>query len=80
MGTKKNHLNETVPLSTQNICLNCGVRKCLEFYAQKFRLSKPVASHRKANEFVNLKVVKELRVVFGMGTSPVLRTNLEIFL
>ena len=27
VGTQKNRLNETVLLSTQNICLNCWVRK-----------------------------------------------------
>ena len=36
MGTQKNRLNETVLLSTQNICLSGQVRKYLQFYAQKF--------------------------------------------
>ena len=40
MGTQKNRLNETVLLSTQTICLNCWVRKYLQFYSQKFCLSK----------------------------------------
>ena len=42
VGTQKNLLNETVLLSTQNICLNFCVRKYLHFYAEKFCLSKPV--------------------------------------
>ena len=42
MGTKKNCLNETVPLSTQNKCLKLGVRKYLQFYAKKVCLSKPM--------------------------------------
>ena len=42
VGTQKNHLNETVLLSTQNICLKIWVRKYLQFYAEKFCLSKPM--------------------------------------
>ena len=42
VGTQKNHLNETVLLSTQNISFNWWVRKYLQFYTQKFCLSKPV--------------------------------------
>ena len=42
VGTQKNRLNETVLLSTQNIYLNWWVRKLLQFYAQKFCLSKPM--------------------------------------
>ena len=42
MGTQKNRLNETVLLSTQNICFKLWVRKYLQFYAEKFCLSKPV--------------------------------------
>ena len=42
MGTQKNRLNETVLLSTQNMCLNSWVRKYLQFYAQQFCLSKPM--------------------------------------
>ena len=38
VGTQKNRLNETVLLSTPKI----WVRKYLQFYAQKFCLSKPV--------------------------------------
>ena len=41
MGTQKNRLNETVLLSTQNICSSWWIRKYLNFYAQKFCLSKP---------------------------------------
>ena len=41
MGTQKNRLNETVLLSTQNICEKLRVRKCLQFYAEKMCLSKP---------------------------------------
>ena len=32
VGTQKNRLNETVLLSTLNICLNCWVRKYSQFY------------------------------------------------
>ena len=39
MGTQKNRLNETVLLSTQNICLKLWVRKYLQFYAEFFCLS-----------------------------------------
>ena len=39
MGTQKNHLNETVLLSTQNICSNLWVRKKSKFYAIKMSLS-----------------------------------------
>ena len=35
MVTQKNHLDETVLLSTQNICLNWWVRKWAQFYAKK---------------------------------------------
>ena len=42
MGTQKNRLNEKVLLSTQNKCLKLGVRKYLQFYAEKFCLSKPM--------------------------------------
>ena len=45
VGTQKNHLNETVEtvlLSTQDICLNGGVRIYLQFYAQKLCFSKPM--------------------------------------
>ena len=42
MGTQKNRLNETVLLSTQNMCLNWWVRKYLQFNAQQFCLSKPM--------------------------------------
>ena len=42
VDTQKNRFNETVLLSTQNICLNWWVRKYLQFYAQKLCLSKPV--------------------------------------
>ena len=42
VGTQKNRLNETVLLSTQNICKNWWVRKHLQFYAKNFCLSKPV--------------------------------------
>ena len=42
MGTQKNRLNETVLLSTQNMCLKLRVRKYLQFHAEKFCLSKPV--------------------------------------
>ena len=42
MGTQKNHLNETVLLSTQNICKKIWVRKYLLFYAENVCLSKPM--------------------------------------
>ena len=43
MGTQKNRLNETILLSTQNICYNVLVRKYSDFYAEHFCLSKPVS-------------------------------------
>ena len=45
MGTQKNRLNETVLLSTQNICQIWWVRKYLHFYTQKLCLSKPMPHH-----------------------------------
>ena len=42
VGTQKNCPNETVLLSTQNICSKWWIRKYLQFYAQKFCLSKPM--------------------------------------
>ena len=42
MGAQKNRLNETVLLSTQNICEKLWVRKYLQFHADNFCLSKPV--------------------------------------
>ena len=42
VGTQKNHLNEMVLLSTQNIYLDCWVRKQLQFYSQKFCLTGPM--------------------------------------
>ena len=42
VGTQKNRLNETVLLSTQNICSNWWIRKYLKFYSQNFCLSKPM--------------------------------------
>ena len=39
VGTQKNRLNETVLLITQNKCLNCWVRKYLQYYSQNFGLS-----------------------------------------
>ena len=41
-GTQKNRLNKRVLLSTQNICLDCWVRKLLHFYAQKLCLTGPM--------------------------------------
>ena len=40
MGTQNNRLNETVLLSTQNICYKVLVRKYSDFYAEYFCLSK----------------------------------------
>ena len=34
MCTQKNRLNETVLLSTKNICLNLSIRKYLQYYAK----------------------------------------------
>ena len=41
----KSRLNDTVLLSTQNICLKWSVRQYLQFYAEKFCLSKPLYIH-----------------------------------
>ena len=35
VGTQKNHLNETVLLSTQNICLNDGYENICNFKIKK---------------------------------------------
>ena len=43
VGTQKNRLNETVLLSTQNICSKLWIKKYLQFYAENFCLSKPVS-------------------------------------
>ena len=54
MGTQKNHLNETVLLSTQNICYKSWVGKYLQCYAEFFGLSKPVSVQLvQASNFVN---------------------------
>ena len=45
VGTEKNRLNETVLLSTQNICLNRWVRKYLQFYAEFVYLNLWVPLH-----------------------------------
>ena len=42
MGTQKNSRNETVLLGTQNMCLKLLIRKYLQFYTDKFCLSKPL--------------------------------------
>ena len=42
VSTQKNCLNEAVLLSTQNLCLNCRVRKYLQFYAKCFSLTGPM--------------------------------------
>ena len=42
MGTQKNRLDETVLLSTQNICPKIWVRIYLQFYAVNFCLPKPM--------------------------------------
>ena len=44
VDTQKNRLNETVLLSTKNICLNRWIRKYLQFYPQKFCLSMPMCN------------------------------------
>ena len=49
MGTQKNRLNETVPLSTQNACSNRWVRKQLKVYANKISLSGSMNSYTKHN-------------------------------
>ena len=45
VGTQKNRLNETVLLSTQNICSDCWVRKYLEFYAKNVDLTEPLKGY-----------------------------------
>ena len=55
MGTQKNRLNETVLLSTHNI----WIRKYSKFYAQKFCLSKPLAS---TGDFVTYCIHKQQRL------------------
>ena len=55
MGTQKNRLNETVLLSTRNICQKLWVRKCLQFNGDIFCLSKPmrVSRRQKVNHYEN---------------------------
>ena len=45
MGTQKKRLNETLLLSTQNINLDCWVRKTIQFYAQNFCLTGPMVTN-----------------------------------
>ena len=52
MGTQKNRLNETVLLSTQNICSIRCIRKYLQFYAQKFCLSKPMDERKQLTKIL----------------------------
>ena len=56
MGAQKNRLNETVLLSTQNICLKLEVRKYLQFSAENVCLSKPVEKVPLTREFSPLIV------------------------
>ena len=42
VGSQKNHLNEIILLSTQNICLIRWVRNYLQYYALIFCLFKPM--------------------------------------
>ena len=48
MGTQKNHLNEMVLLSTQNICYKLWIRKYSQFYSKNFCLSIPVVTTRES--------------------------------
>ena len=48
---KKNRLDETVILSTQNICFKLRVRKYLQFYTENFCLSKPMFISFKVSSF-----------------------------
>ena len=52
MGTQKNRLDETVHLSTQNICEKMWVRKYLQFYAEKMCLSKHMIIDQVCMQFV----------------------------
>ena len=49
MGTQKNRLDETVLLGTLNISLKLRKRKYLQFYSQKFCLSKPMSTYDGSN-------------------------------
>ena len=51
MGTQKNRLNETVLLSTQNICLILWVRKYLQFYVDLFCLNKPAINRNNLSQY-----------------------------
>ena len=42
VGTQKNHLNETVPLSNQNTCLNRWWKNTKRFYVKFFCLCGPM--------------------------------------
>ena len=79
MGTQKNRLNETVLLSTQNLCLNCLVRKYLQFYAQIYCLSTPLlytyfqiqGIHEEYQGLpIHICVIKVSHLVRTQGTYP----------
>ena len=65
VGTQKNRLNETVLLSTQNICNKIWVRKYLLFYAENFCLSKPM--------YIEILHPKHLQKNMGKKISIILR-------
>ena len=61
MGTQKNRLNETVLLSTQNIMLKLMGKKNLQFYTEKFCLSKSMGSILFDTQMVILKEMFEFK-------------------
>ena len=69
VGIQKNCLNETVLLSTQNICLKLWVRK---FYAENFCLSKPMRTfHMQTLEtLIRWRNMQHLIWVFNVCICP----------
>ena len=61
VGTQKNRLNETVPLSTQNTGSNKWVRKQLKVYENKISLSGSMNSNTKRMVWVLKRTVSMRR-------------------
>ena len=56
MGAQKNHLNETVLLSTQNTCLNYLMyKKIITFLRTKFVLSEPRTNYSLNDMYFQIK-------------------------
>ena len=64
VGSQKNRLNETVLLSTQNLCYNWSIRKYWQFYAQKFCLSWPMTAKTPISKHKKRGVARSLTFLF----------------